>query len=86
MDIEIYKNRNGDYVFFCDLGEGYVMILPEGTGSMRFAEDFMDPPGGPLIRVGMDLSSISSKLTGKVVSFERMESNDHIAYLIRIEE
>ena len=53
MKRAIYHNRYGDNLVFEELNENEVQM--SGFDHYRCGEDFIDPSGGPFIRVGMDV-------------------------------
>ena len=48
-----YNNRYGDDILFTELSETEIHM--HGFDYCRRGEDFVDPSGGPFIRVGMDV-------------------------------
>ena len=48
-----YHNRYGDNILFEEAGP--TAIIMSGFEYYRFGDDFIDPSGGPYIKVGMDV-------------------------------
>ena len=75
-----YENRYGDIYTFTKQEDGNVLM--EGKFEwMRFGDDFIDPSGGPFIKVGQMLSHIiyDDEFNVIVDGFERVENG----YLIK---
>ena len=75
-----YKNRYGDVFTFTKQEDGNVLM--EGKFEwMRAGDDFIDPSGGPFIKVGQMLSHIiyDDEFNVIVDGFERVDSG----YLIK---
>ena len=75
-----YKNRYGDVFTFTKQEDGNVLM--EGKFEwMRAGDDFIDPSGGPFIKVGQMLSYIiyDDEFNVIVDGFERVDSG----YLIK---
>ena len=75
-----YKNRYGDVFTFTKQEDGNVLM--EGKFEwMRAVDDFIDPSGGPFIKVGQMLSHIiyDDEFNVIVDGFERVDSG----YLIK---
>ena len=75
-----YENRYGDLYTFTKQEDGNVLM--EGKFEwMRFGDDFIDPSGGPFIKVGQMLSHIiyDDEFNVIVDGFERVENG----YLIK---
>ena len=48
-----YNNRYGDDIVFTELNENEIHM--HGFDYYRYGNDFIDPSGGPFIRVGIDI-------------------------------
>jgi hypothetical protein len=48
-----YNNRYGDDIIFTELSETEIEM--SGFEYYRWGEDFIDPSGGPFIRIGTDV-------------------------------
>lgn len=75
-----YKNRYGDVYTFTKQEDGNVLM--EGKFEwMRAGDDFIDPSGGPFIRIGQMLAHIIEGEGMNVIvdGFERVENG----YLIK---
>tara|TARA_R110000822_G_scaffold79038_1_gene189274 strand:+ start:589 stop:858 length:270 start_codon:yes stop_codon:yes gene_type:complete len=75
-----YKNRYNDVYTFTKQEDGNVLM--EGDFKwIRFGDDFIDPSGGPFIKVGQMLSHIiyNDEFNVIVEGFERVENG----YLIK---
>ena len=75
-----YENRYGDVYTFTKQEDGNVLM--EGKFEwMRFGDEFIDPSGGPFIKVGQMLSHIiyDDEFNVIVDGFERVENG----YLIK---
>jgi hypothetical protein len=78
-----YNNRYNDVYTFTKQEDGNVLM--EGKFEwMRFGDDFIDPSGGPFIKVGQMLSHIiyDDEFNVIVESFERVDNG----YLIKCKE
>ena len=78
-----YNNRYNDVYTFTKQEDGNVLM--EGKFEwMRFGDDFIDPSGGPFIKVGQMLSHIiyDDEFNVIVESFERVDTG----YLIKCKE
>ena len=78
-----YKNRYGDVFTFTKQEDGNVLM--EGKFEwMRAGDDFIDPSGGPFIKVGQMLSYIiyDDEFNVIVDGFERVDNG----YLIKCKE
>ena len=78
-----YKNRYGDVFTFTKQEDGNVLM--EGKFEwMRAGDDFIDPSGGPFIKVGQMLSHIiyDDEFNVIVDWFERVDNG----YLIKCKE
>ena len=78
-----YTNRYGDVYTFTKQEDG--SVLWEGKFEwMRFGDDFIDPSGGPFIKVGQMLSHLLHDTDFNIIveSFERVDTG----YLIKCKE
>lgn len=63
-----WLNRYGDTVTFRQLNENTWLFSVDNDLPWRFGGVFVDPSGGPFIRVGCKLSDLHRKLPASVIT------------------